>query len=344
MIKINSKLNFSYYERPKIIAEISGNHKGSFALLKKHLLSAKKNGADLVKIQTYEPKDITFKKVNKYFSLKNGIWKKMNLWKLYKKACTPLDWHKEIFKIARDKNICLFSSPFSLRAVDLLEKMNVKLYKIASIEITDLKLIDRVAQTKKPIILSTGISSLSEINLAIKTIKKYHKKIILLHCVSGYPTKIEFANIDRINELKKYYKKCLIGLSDHTKDIASSLSASAKNIVAIEKHFKLNKINSVDSKFSITENELLELRSLSEKIFLSLKQKTRLNKDELENKFLRRSIYVTKDLKKGEKISKENIETLRPKIGICASKYFRILGKKLKKDIKKNTPLKKNFI
>ena len=132
----------------------------------------------------------------------------------------------------------MFSTPFSLRAVDILENLNVKLYKIASLEITDLKLIDRVAQTKKPVIVSTGLSNLAEIKNALKIINKYHKKIILLHCVSGYPTKIEEANISRIHDLKKNFHKNMIGLSDHTTDIVSSLSASANNVVAIEKHFK----------------------------------------------------------------------------------------------------------
>ncbi len=343
MIKINSKLSFSYKERPKIISEISGNHNGSISLLKKHILSAKKNGADLVKIQTYEPQDITFRNVNKYYKLKTGIWKNLDLWKLYQKACTPIKWHKEIFSLAKDNNVCLFSTPFSLRAVDILEKLGVKLYKIASLEITDLKLIDRIAQTKKPVIVSTGLANPTEINNAVKIIERYHRKIILLHCVSGYPTKIEDANILRIQDLKKNFKKYLVGLSDHTKDITSSLSASANNIVAIEKHFKLRNIKSVDSSFSINENELRNLRQLSEKIYLSLKPKRKVNYNEIQNKFMRRSLYAKKDIYKGEKFSPKNIITLRPKLGICSSKYFQLIGKKAKKNIKKDTPIKKNF-
>ena len=343
MIKINSKLSFSYKERPKIISEISGNHNGSISLLKKHILSAKKNGADLVKIQTYEPQDITFRNVNKYYKLKTGIWKNLDLWKLYQKACTPIKWHKEIFSLAKDNNVCLFSTPFSLRAVDILEKLSVKLYKIASLEITDLKLIDRIAQTKKPVIVSTGLANPTEINNAVKIIERYHRKIILLHCVSGYPTKIEDANILRIQDLKKNFKKHLVGLSDHTKDITSSLSASANNIVAIEKHFKLRNIKSVDSSFSINENELRNLRQLSEKIYLSLKPKRKVNYNEIQNKFMRRSLYAKKDINKGEKFTTKNIITLRPKLGICSSKYFQLIGKKAKKNIKKDTPIKKNF-
>ena len=342
MIKINSNLNFSYKERPKIISEISGNHNGSISSLKKHILSAGKNGADLVKIQTYEPEDITFKNVKNYFRLKKGIWKNIDLWKLYQKACTPIEWHKEIFTLAKDNNICLFSTPFSLRAVDILENLNVKLYKIASLEITDLKLIDRVAQTKKPVIVSTGLSNLAEIKNALKIINKYHKKIILLHCVSGYPTKIEEANISRIQDLKKNFRENMVGLSDHTSDIVSSLSASANNVVAIEKHFKLKKTKSVDSQFSIDPDGLRNLRGLSEKIFLSLKPKKKTNHNELQNKFMRRSIYTSKNIKKGEKFSSKNIKTLRPKLGICSSYYFKLIGKKAKKNIKKDNPIKKN--
>ena len=342
MIKINSNLNFSYKERPKIISEISGNHSGSISLMKKHILSANKNGADLVKIQTYEPEDITFEKVKKYYKQKTGIWKNLDLWKLYQKACTPIKWHKEIFKLAKDNKICLFSTPFSLRAVDILENLNVKLYKIASLEITDFKLIDRIAQTRKPVIVSTGLSNITEIKNAVKIIQKYHKKIVLLHCVSGYPTKIEDANIARIKDLKKSFSKFMIGLSDHTKDIVSSLSASANNVVAIEKHFKLNNLKSVDSSFSINENELKELRNLSEKVFLSLRPKKKNNINETQNRVMRRSIYTSSNLKKGEKFSSKNIKTLRPKLGICSSYYFKLIGKKAKKNIKKDMPIKRS--
>tara|TARA_B110000003_G_scaffold225016_1_gene225671 strand:+ start:16687 stop:17718 length:1032 start_codon:yes stop_codon:yes gene_type:complete len=343
MIKINNKLILSYNHRPKIIAEISGNHNGSKSLCIKHILSAKKNGADLVKIQTYEPQDITFNNVKKYFQLKKGIWKNLDLWNLYKKACTPYKWHKDLFKIARDNNIEIFSTPFSLRAVDFLEKQNVKLYKIASCEITDLSLVDRIGQTKKPVIMSTGLASLNEIQRAYKVIKKYHNNIIILHCVSAYPTPIEEANIERIDFLKKSFKNNLIGLSDHTDNILSSLTASAKRIVVIEKHFKLKNIISVDSEFSINESELSQLRSDTEKIFLSLKSKRNKNSDK-ENILMRRSIYAQNTIKKGEIISSKNIITLRPKLGICSSKYFNILGKKAKKDIPAWSPIKPKML
>lgn len=344
MIKISNKINFTYSERPKIIAEISGNHNGSKNICIKHIINAKKNGADLVKIQTYEPQDITFKNVKKYFKIKKGLWKNYDLWKLYKKASTPFKWHSDLFKIARDNDIELFSTPFSLRGVDFLEKHKVKLYKIASIEITDLNLLDRIGQTRKPVIISTGLSTFREINNAVSVIKKYHSKIIILHCVSAYPTPINEANINRIDSLKKKFYNELIGLSDHTNNISSSLAGSAKNIVVIEKHFKVNNIKSIDSKFSINEKELKNLRNTSEQIFLSLSVKKNLSSKTKFNTSMRRSIYTSRKINKGDKFTSKNLITLRPKLGICASNFFKIIGKKSKKNLEINTPLKKNMI
>ena len=203
----------------------------------KHILEAAKNGADLIKIQSYEPSDITLKS-KKNFIINDGLWKKKSLWELYQKAHTPFSWHKDAFILAKKLNITLFSSPFSTRAVDLLEKFKVKLYKIASFEITDLNLIDYVAK-KKPIILSTGMASIKEIKKAISVIKKYHNKIILLYCVSGYPTKEKEMNISTIYYFKKIFKDYLIGLSDHTDNIYSSLAATSFGVAVIEKHFVL---------------------------------------------------------------------------------------------------------
>ena len=188
MIEINEKLLFSYKHPPLIIAEISGNHNQNKKKFLKLIDSAFKSGADLVKIQTYEPQDITLNIKNKNFRIKHGIWKNSYLWDLYKKAHTPFKWHKEAFDIAKKNKGIIFSSPFSIRAVDFLEKLNTKLYKIASFEITDLKLINYIASKRKPIILSTGMATINEIKSAIKIINKFHKKIILLHCVSNYPT------------------------------------------------------------------------------------------------------------------------------------------------------------
>ncbi len=197
-IKINKSLKFDINDRPLIIAEISGNHNGSKKKFLNLIKEAHKAGADLIKIQTYEPSDITIKSSKKKFFIKSGLWKKKNLWNLYKKAHTPFSWHKDAFKLAKKLKATLFSSPFSERAVDLLEKHNVSLYKLASLEITDFNLVKKIAKTKKPIIISTGAATFKEINDCLNLIKKYHKKIIILHCVSDYPTLNENADIQRI--------------------------------------------------------------------------------------------------------------------------------------------------
>ena len=337
-IKLNKDLIFGYDERPKIIAEISGNHGGSKKKFLQLIKSAALNGADLIKIQTYEPVDITLNSKMHQFYLKDGIWKGKHLWELYESACTPFSWHEDAFKLAKKFKTEIFSSPFSLRGVDLLERLNCKIYKIASFEITDLKLIDYIASKKKPIIMSTGMASSKEINKAINIIKKYHNKVIILHCVSSYPTRLDQINLNRINELKKLYKNCLIGLSDHTNSITSSLVSVPYKVVAIEKHFKLDKKSkTTDSDFSITPEDTKELRKLTNDIFLSQKNSHKVNNR--ENIKLRRSLFAIKDIKKNEKISKKNIDSLRPKIGICASDYFVVINRKAKRKIKKNEPI-----
>ncbi len=342
-MKITNNLSFNLGERPKIIAEVSGNHGGNKKKFLKLIKSAFENGADIVKIQTYEPKDITLKNDNHKFYIKKGIWKNKHLWDLYSDACTPFSWHKDAFKLAKKLNKIIFSSPFSLRGVDLLEKLNVKIYKIASFEITDLKLIRYIASKKKPIIISTGMASKNEINIAIKEIRKFHNKIIIMHCVSDYPTDLKNTNLKNIKILNKNYKKNLIGLSDHTKDIISSLVSIPLGVVVIEKHFKLNSNSkSHDSSFSITPTQLKNLRNMSEKVFLSVNSK--IKKTDQINKKLRRSIFSTKKILKGELLTSKNVDTLRPNIGIDASKYFDVIGKTAKKLIKANTPIKSNDI
>ena len=338
MIKISKQIHFSYTKRPKIIAEISGNHGGSKAKFLRLVNLACLNGADLIKIQTYEPKDITTRGKSKHFYIEKGIWKGEHLWDLYNDACTPYKWHKEAFDIAKKHKKEIFSSPFSKRAVDFLEKLKVKLYKIASFEITDLKLINYIASKKKPIIISTGMTNHQEIKRALKEIRKFHNKIILMHCVSSYPTKLEETNLSKITELIKKYKNTLIGLSDHTSDIISSVASVPLGVVAIEKHFKLNDNQQTsDSSFSITPHKLKNLKENTEKIYKSITS-IKQNKDKI-NIRLRRSIFAKKDLKKEQIISEETIHTLRPNIGICASNYFLLLGKKINKKIKKNHPI-----
>jgi len=343
MIKINKNLIFSPKKPPLLIAEISGNHGGDKKRFLQLIKSACLNGADLVKIQSYEPQDITINKKKKSFIIKSGIWKNRYLWDLYEKACTPFSWHKDAFKIAKKYNKVLFSSPFSIRAVELLEKLGCKLYKIASFEITDLKLINHIASKKKPIIISTGMASNKEIGRALKIIKKYHNKIIIMHCVSSYPTELEDINLQRINKLKRQFKSNLIGLSDHTNDILSSLLSLNYGVVAIEKHYKIdNKFKTADSTFSITPKELVELKKNSLSIFRSFAKKDK--KAERISLKLRRSIFAKKNISKNSKLSKKNIDTLRPFVGICASNYFKILGKKVNKNLKTGDPILEKYL
>lgn len=337
IVKIKNK-KIGYNFPPIIIAEISSNHNGNKKKFLELIKSACINGADFIKIQTYEPKDITLKRTEGQFYIQKGIWKNKNLWNLYKKACTPFSWHAEAFKIAKKYKKTIFSTPFSLRGVDLLESLGCQLYKIASFEITDLKLIRYIASKKKPIIISTGMASVNEIKKAINEIKKYHNQIIIMHCVSSYPTKLENINLNRIKKLRRIYKNYLIGLSDHTNDIISSIASIPIGVVAIEKHYKLNnKIRTPDSLFSITPEQLKILKLNTVNLHKSFKKKQK-NVENISKK-LRRSIYAKKNIKKNHKLTSENIETLRPFIGICASKYFTILNKKAKIDIKSGQPI-----
>ena len=340
-ISVTKKISIGKKKRPLIIAEISGNHNGNKKSFLAHIKSAKKAGADLVKIQTYEPQDITIKSYQKNFKIKDGIWKNKYLWELYKKAHTPFEWHYDAFKLARKINIPIFSSPFSERSLNFLSSFNPPIYKIASFEITDLNLIKNIAIKKKPIILSTGMANLKEINNAIKIITKYHKKIIILYCVSGYPTPENESNINGINFLKKKFKNFLIGISDHTNDINSSLASVALGANVIEKHYKISdKIKSLDSSFSIDYNQMRELKIRSEKIFVSLgNQIKKIKNSEKKSILLRRSIFAKTNIKKGEKLTKKNIITKRPKIGIGAEFFFKLINKKIRKNKKKNDPI-----
>jgi len=278
-----NNLNFSYKKPPLIIAEISGNHNGNKSRFLKLIEKACKSGADLIKIQTYEPEDITLSKRKKFLKIKKGIWKGKYFFDLYKKACTPYRWHHSAFKIAKKYKKIIFSSPFSIKAVDFLEEFNVPVYKIASFEITDYNLINYIASKKKPIIISTGMASIKEIKSAIKIIEKYHKKIIILHCVSNYPTKIKDTNLKKINILKQKFKKYHIGLSDHTDNIFSSIASIPLGVCAIEKHFTIDSQKTPDSLFSIGPKMMKDLKDSSVELFESLnkhKEIKVLNKNE----------------------------------------------------------------
>ena len=345
-IKIKKKTFFDSKNRPLLIAEISANHCGNKKSFLNHIIKAKQAGADLIKIQTYEPDDITIKSSEKNFKIKEGLWRGKKLWDLYYEAKTPYAWHQDAFNLAKKIGAILFSTPFSIRALKFLEKFNPPLYKIASFEITDLKIIYEIAKTRKPIIMSTGMANVYEIKKAIKLINKFHNKIVLLYCVSGYPTPEGESNIKTINTFKKFFKNNLIGLSDHTNSISSSLAAIPLGVVAIEKHFKVSsKTNSHDKDFSLNQSLFKKLSNYTKSIHNNLgDDKIRLKASEKKSLMLRRSIFATREIKKNEKFSKMNIETFRPKIGMGAENYFKIIGKRSKKKISKYEAIYKKSV
>ena len=332
--------------RPYIIAEISGNHNGSIDRAKELVKLAKENGADCVKIQTYTPDTMTIKSNKDDFLIKGGLWDGYNLWDLYDWAQTPFEWQKELFEYANSIGITMISTPFDESAVDLLESLSCPFYKVASFELTDLPLIKYIAQTKKPIILSTGMANEKEIKEAIDTIIQYGSgDFILLHCVSGYPTPVEEINLDTIKLLKKKFK-CEIGLSDHTLGNTSAILSIALGAKVIEKHFTFDRSEGgPDAEFSMEPHEL---KDLSENISLAHKAigvgSFEMKSAEESNIKFRRSIYVVNDIKKGDVFTKENIRRIRPGYGLEPKDYEKIIGLKAKRDLEEGNPLtKKDF-
>lgn len=336
MIKIGNKILGKKYPC-LVIAEISANHDGDFNRMKRLIKSAKKAGADLIKIQSYTADSLTLNSKKKDFIINNSSpWKKNQyFWNLYKKAETPIGWHGKIFNYAKKEGIGIFSSPFDVSAVDMLEKLKCPAYKIASAEINHIPLIERIAKTKKPIIFSIGLANLEEIKTAIKIIKKYkNNKIIILQCVSSYPAPLNEQNIKAIPLIEKKFK-VLAGLSDHTTNSISSLAAVALGASVIEKHFNLSdKRKTVDSFFSTNEKKFKilveEIRSVEKVLGYS---KIQISKSSMKNIHSKRSIYISSKIKKGEKINKENIKVVRPSFGLNPKFYNYVLGKKVNKNL-----------
>ena len=332
-------------KKPFIIAEISANHNGSLSLAKKLILSAKKNGADAVKIQSYTPSSMTINSAKKDFIIKKGLWKNQKLWNLYEKAQTPFNWHKELFEYSRKKNINLFSTPFDTDAVDILEKLRCPFYKIASFEMTHLPLLNRVAKTKKTIIMSTGMANLDEIKLSYSYLKKNGAKdIIILYCVSNYPSKDKDFNLNNIKILKNTFG-CKVGFSDHSNNIEIAKCALAVGAEVFEKHVALqNQRKGHDIKFSVKGNLILNYKNELLGTYKLLEKKNFYrNKSELKNLIFRRSIFAIKDIKKGEKFTSLNIRTFRPNIGLGANYYFNIIKKRAPYNINKYSVIKKNI-
>ena len=346
-MKIKNR-EISLRKPPFIIAEISANHNKSIERTLKLIDEAKKAGADAVKLQTYTAQDMTLNSNKKEFIIsdKNSLWYKKKLFDLYNKGSLPIKWYRDIFNRAKKNNIICFSTPFSENSVDILNNFNVPAFKIASFENTHYPLIYKVIKSKKPIIISLGVSKLNEIEHLVKLLKKNKvKNFALLKCNSSYPANFEESNLKTIIDLKKKFK-VEIGLSDHTPGIGAAITAVAYGASIIEKHFTLNKKRGgLDDSFSIEPDELNYLVVES---YRAWKSKGKVyygyTKSEKRSKIFKRSIFCNKNIKKGEKFTKENIKLLRPNTGLHPKYYYKILGKKSLSNIKFATPLKKKYI
>ena len=325
-----------------IIAELSANHNHDFALAVKTIEAAAKAGADAIKVQTYTADTITIDCDNDYFKIKQGtIWDGKTLYQLYKEAYTPWEWQPKLKEIAEKLGLVFFSSPFDFTAVDFLEKMQVPAYKIASFEITDIPLIEYVAKKGKPIIISTGIATIEDIQLAVDTCKKASNvQIALLKCTSSYPAPIEEANLLTIPDLEKRFN-VIAGLSDHTISNSVSIAAVALGARIIEKHFILNRnIGGPDASFSVEPNEFAELvkniREVEQAkgvVNYELNEKTRKSRE------FSRSLFTVQDIVAGEAITSENVHSIRPGYGLHPKYLPDVLGKTAKTNINKGTPL-----
>ena len=320
---------------PFIIAELSGNHNGSINNIFKLIDESIKAGADAIKIQTYSPDTITLDSNNKDFIIQDGPWKKEKLYDLYKKACTPYGWHKEIFSYAKKNKIKIFSSPFSETDVDFLEKIGCEAFKIASFEITHIPLIEHIAKKKKPILISTGMATKKEIEKAIVTVKKFsNNQLIILHCVSGYPSEPEEANLNKMTKIYNDFNVD-VGLSDHSLTHEVSVVAVSMGAKVVEKHITLDRsVGGVDSKFSLEPKEFQDFVKLTKNVnIIKGNNLFSLQKSEKAHRKLRRSIYVSKDIDENEVFTNQNIKVVRPGLGLAPSNYSKILGKKSNKKL-----------
>lgn len=330
-----------------IIAEMSGNHNQSFAKAKKIIEAAAKAGADAVKLQTFKPEEHTLDCNNKYFQVKvNKSWKGETLYSLYKKVYTPWEWQGRLKKYAESKGLICFSAPGHPSAVDFLEELNMPIYKVASFDIVDPWLLKKIGQTKKPVIISRGLASAPEIRLAIKTLKNSGTPAIaVLHCVSSYPAKLEQMNLRTIPDIRKRFR-VVSGLSDHSLGMTASVVATALGASIIEKHIVLSRSEGgPDAEFSLEPSEFGELVKSLRSVEKALGQATyKVGKREAENRVFRRSLFTVKNIKKGEKLTSENVKSIRPGYGLAPKELTNILGKKALKDISRGTPLNKKII
>jgi N-acetylneuraminate synthase len=334
--------------KPFIIAEMSGNHNQSLERALEIVEAAARTGAHAIKLQTYTADTMTLdlKEREFFISDKRSPWKGQSLYDLYKIAHTPWDWHQPIFDHAKKLGLICFSTPFDETAVDFLEKLGVPAYKIASFENTDIPLIQRVAATGKPLIISTGMATQEELDESVDAARKAGcKDLTLLKCTSTYPATPENSNLLTIPYLRDRYG-CEVGLSDHTLGIGVAVASVALGATVIEKHFTLRRADGgVDSAFSMEPAEMKELVEETARAWQSL-GKAYIGPTEAEKSSItfRRSLYIVKDLKAGDVLTKENVRAIRPGLGLPVKELDRILGRKATRDLERGTPLAENYI
>lgn len=329
-----------------IIAEMSANHAGDISRAKEIIHAAKEAGADCIKIQTYTPDTLTIDCDNSYFHISNGTWNGENLYQLYQKAYTPWEWQKELFEEAKKAEIDFFSTPFDNTSVDFLEEIGIGFYKIASFELVDIPLIEYVASKGKPMILSTGMATLAEIDEAVEAVKKRgNRNFALLRCASAYPAITDEMNLRTMQNMGDTFG-VPYGLSDHSMGSVGAVTAVALGASIIEKHFCLDRaIENPDSTFSMNPMEFKQMVHdirQAEKAIGSVKYGP--SEQEKSSQIFRRSIFCVKNIKRGEKLTSENVRIIRPGYGISPKYYNDILGQTALIDIERGTPLKMEMI
>tara|TARA_B100000427_G_C15520008_1_gene599892 strand:- start:3884 stop:4927 length:1044 start_codon:yes stop_codon:yes gene_type:complete len=341
-MKIKDK-KISLDSKPFIIAEMSGNHNQSLERALKLVRAAAESGADAIKLQTYTPDTMTFNSTSKEFYIKDkeSLWDGRSMFDLYNEAHTPWEWHEEIFDYANSLGLISFSSPFDDSAVDFLEELDVPAYKIASFECIDSELLKKVAATGKPIIISTGMATISEIEEAVLLVKSFGcEDLALLKCTSTYPANPENTNLKTIPSMRRIFD-CEVGLSDHTMGIGVACAAISSEATIIEKHFTLDREDGgVDSTFSLEPKELEQLVIETERAWQS-KGKVKFGGTKAEEKprERRRSLYFMKDLQKGHRLKEADIKRVRPGNGLEPKYQQIIVGMKITKDVKEGEPI-----
>lgn len=328
---------------PFIIAEMSGNHNHSLERALAIVEAAAKAGCQAVKIQTYTADTMTIDSNQKEFLIQdeNSLWKGYSLYNLYQEAYTPWEWHEPIFKRCKELGIVGFSTPFDESAVDFLESLEVPMYKVASFENTDLPLIRKVATTGKPVIISTGMASVAELDETVRTARAAGcKDLILLKCTSSYPATPEHTNLFTIPHLRELFK-CEVGLSDHTLGIGVAIASVALGATLIEKHFTLNRADGgVDSAFSMEPEEMRMLVLETQRAWQALGQVSYgPSESEKKSVIFRRSLYIVQDMKAGEKLTHDNLKAIRPGLGLSPKYYEVLLGKRVSREVNRGTPV-----